>query len=179
MSDELPGNPSVSDPGAAAGELGGPAVGGDEHGCFGWPRSCAHDDDLECWQAALLREGRNAPAAPPSGPVMGTVTVDDLVWLGEDGQWIGAVGHVDLTEFAEAANALSRRELGLHDDELPHPEFEPQHVWYRPMTFGWFQRHHRSTDRCAYEMLVADGAVETCGPDDDGAQPWTVIETGA
>lgn len=109
------------------------------------------------------------------------VTVDNLVWMGEDGQWIGCQGHVDLAAFAEAANALSKRDQELDDDELPSPEFEPWHAWYRPMTWEWYEKHagDTATRSTTYAAMVAEGAFEGCGPDDDGAEPWTMIETGA
>lgn len=108
------------------------------------------------------------------------MTVDNLVWMGEDGQWIGAPGHVDLTAFAEAANALSKRDMDLADDELPSPEFEPWHTWYRPMTWEWYEKHAGGTaSRSTYAAMVAEGAFEVCGADDEGAEAWTMIDTGA
>lgn len=115
----------------------------------------------------------NAQGAP-------SCSLDKLVWMGEDGQWIGCQGHVDLTEFAEAANALSRRDMDLDDEGLPWPEFEPWHAWYRPMTWEWYERHAGETaTRSTYAAMVNEGALEACEPTDEGAEPWTMIATGA
>lgn len=107
-------------------------------------------------------------------------TADDLVWWGEEGEWIGAEGHVDLASFTVAADALSRRDVDekMPDYELPSADNEAYHTYFRPMTWDFFVKHYRCEDRRTYDMFTAEGAMEPCREGDEGAQAWTMIATG-
>jgi hypothetical protein len=107
--------------------------------------------------------------------------LDDLMWWGEDGQWIAARGHHEKTTFAAMADELSRREGDLDGDDLPSASFTAQHEWYRPMTWEIFSERHPDTyseeqfqQRQEEELWLA-----RCSATDEGAEPWTTIETGA
>lgn len=99
------------------------------------------------------------------------VSPDNLVWWGEDGEWIAAPGHLDLAEFTEAADALARRDVDadMADDELPSAADDASHTWFRPMTREWFDQHVTWGDAdqrdSHFASLTAEGALEPCGPD--------------
>jgi hypothetical protein len=107
----------------------------------------------------------------------------ELDYWGEDGQWIAAEGHVDLAAFTAAADVRVKTDVGdLDDDELPSRCGEAAHQWFRPITREWFDANSRCSMTVADEVfrgLVDEGALEPCQPDDEGAQAWTMIATGA
>lgn len=119
--------------------------------------------------------------------------INGIEWWGDSGEWIAAPGHLDLAEFTAAADARAKHDAGIPDDELPSVDYKAEHHWYRPLTREWFDKNyprspHMSTDspqrvelaqQQRYEDYRDEGMQEPCEGDDAGAQPWTVIRTGA
>jgi hypothetical protein len=107
----------------------------------------------------------------------------EIYYWGKDGQWLAAEGHVDLAAFTAAADAQVKTDVGdLADDELPSGHDEAAHLWFRPITREWFDANtHYGEDVAdeAFRVLVDEGALEPCQPDDEGTQAWTTIATGA
>jgi hypothetical protein len=111
------------------------------------------------------------------------VTVDDLLWFGEEGEHIGCQGHVDLTAFTAAADELSRRDVGLDDDdELPSADGQAAHLWLRPIERGDVKRYsdHESDedfDRRVF-AYIDEGHMVRCEADHPRSSAWTMIPTG-
>jgi hypothetical protein len=105
----------------------------------------------------------------------------ELDYWGEDEQWIAAEGHVPLVAFTRAADALAKEDGNLDDDELPSVLGGAVHQWFRPMTREWFDANSGYDKRAdeMFDILLDEGALEPCKADDEGAQAWTVIATGA
>ena len=136
-------------------------------------------------EAALRRpdERTDGGGGVTQDTTLPVVTVNDVMWAGEEGEWIAAEGHVDIDSFTAAADALTRRDIAedMPEDELPSAGFTAQHIWQRPMTWQWFLDHYPADFATTenYDRMCEEGPYEPCGPDDEGAEAWTVIGTGA
>jgi hypothetical protein len=98
------------------------------------------------------------------------------VW-GEPASAIAARGHLDLTAFTEAADWVATDYRYGPDAGLP--AYDAEHRWYRPVTRAWFgARFVFAHMDAAFARLAGEGLLELCGPFDDGAQAWTVIDAG-
>jgi hypothetical protein len=86
----------------------------------------------------------------------------ELQWWGEDGEWIAAPGHHDLTLFTELADAEYTLQTSV--DETISTDFTAAHRWYVLKPF---------------EHDDGDEAYFPCEVGTPGALPFTVIETGA
>lgn len=95
-----------------------------------------------------------------------------LDWWGEDSDRIGCKGHVDLEEFRAMAVEMIRADI----DAEPDFSNAPQHIWLRPLTVGYARRVYKVTKKRARELVASGEHEEPCGPDDDGAQPYTVLD---
>lgn len=110
----------------------------------------------------------------------------ELMWWGDDGKWIAAVGHHDKQAFAAAADAEYAAATDIDEPKLSEA-FRVRHAWFRPVTRDWFEEHvvrgAYFADRDFKERLWAEwkemGALEACESTDDGATPYTIISTGA
>jgi len=86
-----------------------------------------------------------------------------LQWWGEDGDWIAAPGHVDLSRFTELADAEYALQTGVYDEPISI-DFPAEHKWFvvKPIEH----------DDC-------DEGYFPCEAGTPDALPFTVIETGA
>lgn len=116
----------------------------------------------------------------PTGPMTTTtLTPSDVHYWGEEGQWLAAEGHHDLDTFAAAAAQRWRDDTG--DATSLTDGNDPRHEWYRPITRAWFEENLRRPEhddhaaRQWFHGLADEGCLEPCGPDDEGAEPWTVV----
>lgn len=86
----------------------------------------------------------------------------ELIYLGSVGEWLAIRGHVDRDAFSRAADRRVRVDVpDLSDDEMPSTYGEPSHGWYVIKSEG------------------DEGRLVPCKPTDPGAEPWTIIATGA
>lgn len=87
--------------------------------------------------------------------------------FGEDGEYLLAVGHHDLTAFAEAAHREAERlYLGIEADEMP----EPRHRWMRP-----WRRSDSETDEDFAWKQADDWQKFTDDPTEEGAVAITLL----
>lgn len=100
---------------------------------------------------------------------------DRLDWWGEDSDRLSVHGHVDLAEFRTAAEDRWRAD-GMADESEPFTDNDPEHVWLRDLTVGYAMRVYKVTPERAQQLVASDEHFEPCGPDDDGAQPYTVLD---
>lgn len=115
--------------------------------------------------------------------------VIEILWIGEDGQWLLAEGHHDLAEFAAAADSEYFYTSGLDPDEdAPSEHFDAVHAYWRPMTYEeCVEANDYLVGEPNYEDLIAarwqeyqqDGYMKFVSQDEPGATPITYIETGA
>lgn len=121
-----------------------------------------------------------------------TETIKDIQWWGDSGEWIAAPGHQDIAAFTAAADERARHDAGLDEDELPSAYDTAEHLWFRPVTREWFDKHMpisrfvtmpgrtaELAQQQRYEDYRDEGLQEPCQAADAGSAPWTVIRTGA
>lgn len=112
----------------------------------------------------------------------------DILDFGEDGEWLAAEGHHDLTAFLAAADAHTRELFGDHEESLPSKTWQPPKVtYYRPVCLEDCRKDidhwhpgRPAVDRLGMALQLFDsrneeGWVYPCDGDHPDADPWTEV----
>lgn len=106
-------------------------------------------------------------------PSRASVASTDLLSFGEAGEWLVALGHVDLAEFEAAALQYLRVDLGYGDDyELPA---DPRHRWMRPARRSDLPAGEEGEQQ--WKVAQDDDWQWWCDTAEDGAEPITIVDT--
>lgn len=96
------------------------------------------------------------------------VRKSDLLWFGEDSQWLACPGHVDIAQFTKCAISLAKELDYEVDDGLGE---EPRHVWMRPAVRSDFTSDEEFAQAEAEDWHQWGGVTA----ETPGAVPWTLV----
>lgn len=114
----------------------------------------------------------------------------EILWIGEDGQWLVAEGHHDLDAFTTAADKEYIDTCGNDGEDYPSDNADAKHSWWRPTTREECAEAHnylRDIPSLNYEEALEkawkdwqdEGVMRFVNSREPGARPMTYIETGA